>query len=135
VKNVQTIIDLKGGLELLPLAPIRLEVKGFMPLSIEHVGVGPRKGVMIAVSHTRIQNGDLMVDPEITAEVIDGKWYPVSFEMSGQIYQEAIFVNEDGKVMIRPALIKDLTAFMKLWNKNIGDQGFVEAAKLPQAAE
>jgi hypothetical protein len=41
MRNIQQIIDPKGGLATLKSRPIRLEVPGFMRLVIEHVGQGP----------------------------------------------------------------------------------------------
>ena len=40
MRNVQKIIDAKGGLAALKSRPIRLEVPGFMRLVIEHIGTG-----------------------------------------------------------------------------------------------
>jgi hypothetical protein len=31
--------------------------------------------------------------------------------------------------MVRPWLVKDLAAFARQWDKNLKDQGFVEAAR------
>lgn len=42
MKTVQTIIDLLGGLARLRTHPIKIDVEGFMPLSIEFIGTGPR---------------------------------------------------------------------------------------------
>lgn len=129
MKSVQSIIDAKGGLELLPLAPIRLENPPYMPLNIEHIGTGSRGGQMVAVHHSKVVNGDLCFDPELTFEVIDGEWHPVSFEVSGQVHQEAVFTDATtGKLMVRPKLVRDLKAFARMWDKNIRDQGFVKLA-------
>ena len=51
MKTVAKIIDLFGGLEALKQQPIRLKVEGFMPLVIEHVGVGPRGQPLVSVAH------------------------------------------------------------------------------------
>ena len=74
MKNVQKIIDIRGGLAALKQRPIRLEVPGFMRLVIEHVGTGPRGGQLVSVAHYGEQNGDLMRDPEIVFEVEAGQW-------------------------------------------------------------
>ena len=44
---------------------LRIIVPGYMPLSIEAIGRSADGGTLIALSHTAIQNGDLMRDPEI----------------------------------------------------------------------
>ncbi len=45
-------------------------------------------------------------------------------------FQEAVFV-ENGSVLIRPRLVRELKSFARIWDRNIGQQGFVEAAKRP----
>ena len=44
---------------------------------------------------------------------------------------EAVFVSEDGKVYVRPALVHDIAAFARIWDRNLKHQGFVDAAKAP----
>jgi hypothetical protein len=131
--SIDAIILAKGGYDHLANHPIRVECGGFMPLSIECVGTGPRYGRLIAVHHTFEQNGDLMFDPEVVFEVVGDEWHPVTFEQSGMAYWEAVFV-QNGKVMVRPRLLKDLQKFCRMWNKNIRDQGFIKAAQKPAAA-
>ena len=129
MRNVQKIIDLRGGLEALKQRPIRLEVPGFMRLVIEHVGRGPRGGELVSVAHYGEQNGDLMRDPEIVFEVADGQWQPVSIRQDyiGS-YREAVSIGEDGKVYVCPAEVRDIQAFARVWDRNIKAQGFVDAA-------
>jgi hypothetical protein len=128
--SIDAIIKARGGYEYLRDHPIRIEVSGFMPLSIEVIGTGPRKGVMIAVHHSKVINGDVCFDPEICFEILGDEWHPLTFEMSGQCYWEVVFTDEaTGKLMCRPKLLKDLQSFVRLWNKNLRDQGFVAAAK------
>jgi len=57
-------------------------------------------------------------------------WGPISFRNDYLgVYQEAVFTDETGGVMIRPALVKDLKAFARVWDKNLKDQGFLDAAR------
>jgi hypothetical protein len=130
MKNVQKIIDTRGGLEALKRKYIRLKVPGFMRLVIEHVGTGPRGGELISVAHYGEQNGDAMRDPEIVFEVAAGQWQPVSIQQDYVgVYREAVFVGEDGKVYVRPAEVRDIQAFSRIWDRNLKHQGFVDAAK------
>src|SRR5579875_3334609 len=101
MKNVQKIIDLRGGMATLKQRPIRLEVPGFMRLVIEHVGRGPRGGELVSVAHYGEQNGDLMRDPEVVFEIADGQWNPISIQQDyiGS-YREAVYVSEEGKVFV-----------------------------------
>jgi hypothetical protein len=129
MRNVQKIVETRGGLEALKHRPIRLEVPGFMRLVIEHIGTGPRAGELVSVTHYGEQNGDAMRDPEIVFEVSEGGWYPVSIQMDYTgYYREAVYTGGDGKVYIRPALVKDIAAFARVWDRNIKEQGFVNAA-------
>jgi hypothetical protein len=130
MRNVQKIIDANDGLAALKSRPIRLEMPGFMRLVIEHIGTGPRCGELVSVAHYGEQNGDAMRDPEIVFEVVAGAWHPVSIQMDyTSYYREAVFVGEGGKVYIRPALVRDIAAFVRAWDRNIKDQGFVDAAQ------
>jgi hypothetical protein len=43
VNAIDAIIKARGGYEHLRDNPIRLEVKGFMPLSVEVIGTGPAR--------------------------------------------------------------------------------------------
>ena len=130
MRNVQRIIDKLGGLEALKRRPIRLEVAGFMRLVIEHVGAGPRGGELVSVAHYGEQNGDLMRDPEVVFEVAADQWQPVSIQQDylGS-YREAVFVGENGKVLVRPAEVRDIASFARFWDRNLKHQGFVDGAK------
>ncbi len=120
MRNVQRIIDKRGGMESLKQSPIRVQVPGFLRLVIEYVGTGPRGGELVRVAHYCEQNSDLMRDPEIVFEVSAGEWHPVSIQQDyvGS-YREALFVSEDGKVYVRPAEVQDIQAFAHIWDRNV----------------
>ncbi|CAG0942211.1 hypothetical protein ANRL1_00854 [Anaerolineae bacterium] len=133
--NVWKIIQFCGGLDALKVCYIRLENPGYMPLVIEHIGSGPRDLPMISVAHYYKQNGDPMRDPEMTFEVNDQSgarvpyFLPVMYQQDGvSLYQEAVYRDGD-KIMVRPRLVKDLGSFARMWDRNIGEQGFVEIAR------
>lgn len=131
VKNVQAIIDVFGGLEKLKDNPISLKVPGFMPLSVEIVGKGPRGGPLISIMHTYEQNGDLMRDPDLVVELIPpvNWWLPVSFQQDNLgIFQEAVLLDGD-RLITHSRLVDSLKAFMAEWDRNLGQQGFVEEAR------
>lgn len=132
MKTVQRIIDLFGGLRVLRNNPINLEVEGFMPLSIEFIGYGPRELPMVSIMHHFEQNGDLMRDPQIEYEIDgQGKWHPISYRQDSiGLMREAVFVDDKtGRVMARPKLVRDLQRFSATWSKNLDEQGFVDAAR------
>ncbi|MFO0848318.1 MAG: hypothetical protein U0871_07150 [Gemmataceae bacterium] len=131
MKNVQAIIDLFGGLENLKDNPISLRVPGYMPLSIEIVGKGPRGGPLISIMHTYEQNGDLMRDPDLVVELIPpvNWWLPISFQQDNLgIFQEAVMLDGD-RLITHSRLVDSLKAFMTEWDRNLGEQGFVEEAR------
>jgi Domain of unknown function (DUF6908) len=74
-----------------------------------------------------------MRDPEIVFDVNPaawktGEWTPVSYRQDSlDIYQEAVFLVDTGKLMIRPKLLRHLKAFAREWDKNIEQQGFLKA--------
>src|SRR5262245_48506013 len=126
MKTVAKIIELFGGLESLRRSCIRLENPPYMRLVIEHIGAGPRGMPCISVAHYYEQNGDAMREPEMVFEINtdedgslswkQGEWKPVSFQQDNLgLYQEAVFVDEAGSVMIRPKLVQDLKAFVRTW--------------------
>ena len=58
------------------------------------------------------------------------QWQPVSIQQDyiGS-YREAVFVGENGKVLVRPAEVRDIASFARFWDRNLKHQGFVDAAK------
>jgi hypothetical protein len=142
MKTVAKIIETYGRLEWLrqPENYIRLENPPFMRLVIEHIGEGPRGMPAISVAHYYQQAGDAMRDPEMVFEVKPdedgplswktGDWGPVSFQQDNAgLYQEAAFVVDDGRVMVRPQLLRQLKAFARGWDRNIRQQGFLKGAE------
>jgi len=129
MKTVARIIALHGGLAALQEDYIRIENEPFMRLVIEHIGEGPSGKPLISVAHYGEQNGDAMRDPEMTFEIaeIDGAFVPVSFQNDYLgVYQEAVFVSQ-GKLLARPGLMRELASFARQWDRNIKEQGFLEA--------
>ena len=94
---------------------------GMMPLHLEWIDAD-----MIAVSHTYVQNGDVMRDPEMTFRVDreKGTLEPLTFQQDGsiQIYQE---VYPEPGIWI-PKLRRDLNTFAQQWLKNISQQRYVK---------
>jgi len=146
MKNVARIIALNGGIAKLAERPIRIDMKGYDRLCIEHVGDAPTPGlVLVSVAHYFEQNGDLMSDPEMTFEVnpgddkqfgwLSGTWRSASITQSPMgVYREAVYRDDAGRTMIRPRLVAELKGFAWMWNRNIGWQGYAEAFKRQLAA-
>jgi hypothetical protein len=113
----------------------KIENGPFMPLVIERIGTGPNGHPAISVAHYYEQNGDLLTDPEMCFEEWDGKLWPYYFKACTGFEQTVYFAREDGAKMIRPTVKRELQQFASIWNRNIREQGFVEAAtKIKEAA-
>ena len=132
MKSIEEIIAVTGGWDELRRRPLKIEAPGFMPLNVEVISQrGPGGGLLLAVSHTYVQNGDVMRDPEIVAEITPGSsdWLPISFRQDNLgILHEAV-VSEGGVFLLHHGLVADLKRFMALWDKNLREQGFIEAAR------
>ena len=131
MKTVETIINNHGGMDVLKENPIKVKSKGFMDLCIEYIGEGPRGYPMVSVAHYYFQNGDAMRDPDMVFEVSeDMGWGPISYRQDGLgIFQEAVYINNEGKTMINSRLVLELKSFARFWNRNLKIQGFIEASK------
>ncbi len=88
-----------------------VEVPGYNDLAIEKVGQQ-----QISVAHHYVLRCDLMCDPEIVFRVENGDWIPIEFTQHPRVYQR----DEDGL---------QLNGFIKRWDRNLRQQGFVEAAE------
>ncbi len=86
-----------------------------------------------------------MSDPEMTFDVNSGAdkelgwqsgtWRPSSITQSPTgVYREAVFLDEAGRVMIRPKLVAELKSFARIWDRNIGHQGYIDAFRRQLAA-
>ena len=130
METVRKIIDRKGGLEALKASHIKLLNPPYMPLVVEYVGQGPRGLPLVSVAHYFEQNGDMMRDPEIVFEIPPGgPWEPVSIQQDPVgVYQRAVFLDEGGRLMVRPVLVRSIKALARMWDRNLKAQGFLEAA-------
>jgi Domain of unknown function (DUF6908) len=135
MKNVSKIIEVFGGMDALKRRYIRLENEPYMRLVIEAIGTGPRGLPLVSVAHNGEQNEDAMQDPEMTFEIdAAGQWHPITFQNAYTgTYQVAVWEDAD-RLLMRPRLVAELKSFARSWNKNIGEQGFVEVARKLAAA-
>lgn len=134
MKTVQEIIDRFGDMDEWTGGHIKLPNDPYMPLVIEYLGKGPRNGDLLAISHTYVQNGDLMRDPEIVFLITDHEWTPISFRNdSVGAYQEALII-EDGEIRyVRPQLVRKLRSFARMWDRNIRAQGYLKTSTRRQS--
>ena len=108
---------------------VRLHVEGYMPLVAEDIGHSGDGRRLIALSHTAVQNGDLMRDPEIVFELHEAEGFsaaePVSFRNDFTATMQEVYTYDDhGKrTGIRVALKSELRSFARTWFRNLRDQG------------
>lgn len=114
---------------------IRLTVNGYMPLSVENIGVSAEGNRLVSICHYGEQNGDLMRDPDMVFEF--HTWTdirmaePISFRNDYMgINQEVYRYNDIGKkTHVDTKLKADLKAFARTWFSNLKQQGFLTAAQ------
>jgi len=110
---------------------VRLTVKGYMPLSVEHIGQSAEGNRLIAISHYGEQNGDLMRDPEMVFEMHTSASphmaEPLSFRNDYMgLVQEVYGYDDSGKkTHVNVRLKQELTSFARTWFTNLKEQGFL----------
>lgn len=110
---------------------VRITVDGYMPLSLEHIGQSAEGNRLIAISHTGIQNGDLMRDPEMVFEVHSAiAAEPLSFQNDYVgLFQEVYSFDDAGKkTHVKTKLKQELKSFARLWFRNLKAQGFLSTS-------
>lgn len=144
MKNAARIIRLNGGLAALADRPIRIDLCGHDRLCVEHVGPAPTPGLqLVSIAHYFEQNGDLMSDPEMEFEVDpgdgpigwgSGTWRPATITQSpAGRHSRAVYRGDAGRVLMRPGLVRELSQFARMWDRNIGSQGYVDAFRIQSA--
>ena len=127
MKTIRKIIAVLGDIEEWAGGHIKIPNDPYMPLVIEWLGNGPSNGDLIAVSHTYVQNSDLMRDPEIVFLVTENEWTPISFRNdSVGVYRESMIIEDSEIRYVRPALMQDLRSFARTWDLNLRAQGYLK---------
>jgi len=109
---------------------VRITVPGYMPLSVEEIGVSQDGRRLVSLCHYGEQNGDLMRDPDIVFlfhNSPDGvAAEPVSFRNDYLgIVQVVYRYDETGRrTHVVPSLKQELKEFAESWFANLKDQGF-----------
>ena len=109
---------------------VRITVPGYMPLSVEEIGVSQDGHRLVSLCHYGEQNGDLMRDPDIVFlfhNVPDGAAAePMSFQNDYLgIVQDVYRYDETGKrTHVLSSLKQELKEFARAWFVTLRDQGF-----------
>lgn len=110
---------------------VQLEVDGYMPLSIERIGHSGDGRPLVAISHTAVQNGDLMRDPELVFELFalgdERGAEPITFrnDFAGLLQDVYDYDDHGRRTHLRPRLKAELKAFAAMWFRNLRAQGFL----------
>ncbi len=117
---------------------VRITVRGFMPLSVEEIGVSQDGQRLVSLCHYGEQNGDLMRDPDIVFLFHNGPGgaaaEPVSYRNDYLgLSQEVYRYDEAGRrTHVVPSLKQELKEFAESWFANLKDQGFFAATAVRQ---
>ncbi len=119
--EIQTIIEkilAKHGIDYNKDFYLKLSMPPYMDLVME------RNGSIILVGHYHIQEGDLISDPVLALEDINGFWHPVRIE---QWCGDTICSFWKGdKRMVYPDRVKEFKSFQRMFARNIKEQGWLE---------
>lgn len=109
---------------------VRITVLGYMPLSVEKIGVDGEGHRLVSLCHYGEQNGDLMRDPDLVFMFQDAPdsfiAEPVSFRNDYVgLDQEVYRYDEAGtRTHLDTKLKQDLREFAQIWFANLNQQGF-----------
>lgn len=126
MKAIITKLAEQHGVDLTQIgAYLRLELRGYMPLNIETIGPAT-----IAISHSYIQEGDVMRDPEMVFRVVCDGWLAINYRQDNLgLDQDAVVMNEDGEITgFRPRLQASQASFAGTWARNLKEQGWLTAS-------
>ncbi|MDR4470300.1 MAG: hypothetical protein MRJ68_18710 [Nitrospira sp.] len=111
---------------------VRITVSGFMPLSVEEIGIDGEGHRRVSLCHYGEQNGDLMRDPDLVFMFQDAPSSsiaePVSFRNDYLgLDQEVYRYDETGqRTHLDTKLKRDLKEFAQIWFANLNEQGFFD---------
>jgi hypothetical protein len=132
MKTVLQIIEEAGGLTKADC--ISIENEPWMRLVIEVLPErGPDGHIVVCVAHYGEQNSDAMRDPEMLFEVVvrEGRqpeFWPFYFRNDyAAVEQWSRRRDEAGNLHSLPKRTRDLDQFARTWDRNLRDQGFLEA--------
>jgi hypothetical protein len=132
MKTVLQIIVEAGGLKNAEY--ISVENEPWMRLVIEVLPErGPDGHVVVSVAHYGEQNGDAMRDPEMLFEVVEEvgrepEFWPFYFRNDyAAVEQWSRRRDEAENLHSLPKRTHDFEQFAKLWDRNLREQGFLEA--------
>lgn len=112
---------------------VRITVPGYMPLSVEEIGIDGEGHRLVSLCHYGKQNGDLMRDPDIVFMFQHAPSgliaEPVSFRNDYLGLEQDVYRYDDtGKrTHLDTTLKAHLKEFAQTWFDNLNEQGFFGA--------
>jgi hypothetical protein len=109
---------------------VRITVSGFMPLSVEEIGIDGEGHRLVSLCHYGEQNGDLMRDPDIVFMFQDTPSgsiaEPVSFRNDYLGLDQEVYRYDDTgtRTHLDTTLTSQLREFAEIWFANLNGQGF-----------
>jgi uncharacterized protein YqiB (DUF1249 family) len=102
----------------------KMKSGAFMDLNLDYL-TKTEKGIVIAMAHNFIQNGDVMADPDMEIRIIPEMKMveALSFKQDGAGIYQQVYADE-AETKYYPRLKKELNSFLGMWLKNLIDQGF-----------
>lgn len=118
IQNITEKILAKHGIDPTKDFYLKLSMRSYMDLVLE------RNGSVILVGHYREEGGDLISDPVLAMEDMNGYWHPVRIEQ--WCGDTVCSFWEGGKLMIYPNKIKEFKSFQRMFARNIREQGWLK---------
>lgn len=110
---------------------VDLDQAGYLHFHAERIGKNA-----LAMSHTFVQNGDLMRDPEVVFfRACEGVWYVVNCTQDPVgLFTLCAEHDEHRITRFSPRAMRDVTSFANMWAKNLVVQFPEVAAMMKRAA-
>ena len=96
----------------------------FMDLNLDFL-ISTEKGIVIAMAHNFVQNGDVMADPDMEIRILKGAQTveALSYRQDSMGINQQVYTDET-ETKYYPKLKKELNSFLNTWLKNLIRQRF-----------
>ena len=125
MRTVLQIIEKAGGWN--PGLFLKIANAPYMDTVIEAIEEGPSGLPSVSIAHYGEQNGDLMRDPEMCFELLDGELDPWYYRNDCVGVEQWSRNNIRGQYVFLVLLHQQHQRFAKTWDNNLRCQGFAEA--------
>ena len=139
MQTIWTILEEAGVLNSVGTS-VRVENPPFQRLLIENLAEsGPDGHRAISIAHYGESNGDLMRDPEVCAEIVVDQdapaLWPYSFRTDfAGFAQVSRWRDTEGILHCLPRETRAMEEFLVMWDRNLRDQGYLEAFRRSRPA-